>query len=152
LIRGYPKARANTNAGPQLHCLCSFPAPATVDFGAKKWWACGAAVRLGYQLPTALKAGWPPAQEKRRRRQIPGFPASAGRSHLQTTGKESGEGGPGSRSSTAVFTPQPRLLSILIQKMVGNGNAGEVGGNPAWVQASYCGRRGRVGGGKDGER
>lgn len=63
--------------------------------GQKKWWACGAAVRLGYQLPTALKAGWPPAQEERRRRQIPGFPASAGGSHLQTTGKESGEGGPG---------------------------------------------------------
>ena len=78
----------------------------------------GAAVMFEYQLPTALKAGWPLAQKKRRRRKTPGFPGSgsAGGSHLQTTGKERGVGGGvGSGPRSAVFTPHPRLLSILIQ-------------------------------------
>lgn len=55
------------------------------ELGRELW-----AVRIGYQLPIALKADWSLAQVKRRK--MTGFPASQceGGSHLQVTGEEKG--------------------------------------------------------------
>lgn len=71
------------------------------------------------------QVGLPPGREEEEAN--PCSLASAGGSHPKPLGKESGEGDREQIQYCSVH-PQPRLLSILIQKMVGNGNAGRWAG------------------------
>lgn len=119
----------------------------------------GAVVRFGYPLPTALKAGWPLARKRAAGGKRPGslqmdvqVGATCKALERERWGRE--ESGPRERSGTTVFTSPHRhaLYPFCFRKWWAMGNAGEVGGNPVWVPASYCGGCGRVEGKMEKER